>query len=946
MVQLKNGLAALALALTFSCGGSKVAVDKDDKAPAFDGVTEASALSDGWTQVSWDAADDDVSDSSRIVYRVYVGVAGAPVDYTARVAVSPAGATSVGVPGLPQGVDLEIAVRAVDEKGNEDTGTRTVKLNLVDTYGPQFAGVSKVEGKSGSSVEVSWPEATDQAAVTGYWVYLSETPTPVATAKAIKVSAEKRSLVIEQLKEATTYYAAVRSIDAAGNDDRNRKVVSGSTLDVTAPDFAGITSATPGGTAVRLIWPEASDLVTAAADLTYNIYASENSAEHDYTTPLATVQGTTTYLISGLAPSTEYHFVVRAEDAAGNEDDNEVEQTVTTGTMADTTPPNFAGIASAVTKTSVMIELNWAAATDDQTDSAAIVYDIWVSTTDAGQVFTDPPAVTSAPGATAYNFDGLDPNTKYFFVVRARNIAELSDPNTNQASATTKSDDDAPVFAGPTAVTGLSPTSFRVSWDAAVDAFAASSIKYDVYVATTSGAQNYAALPTKSVTGALFLDILGQTRSTTYYVVVRASDPDGNMVENTIEVAGATLADTTGPVMSGVPSLTTLSQTSIKVDWAAATDDSYPANQLRYQVFYSTAVGGPFSSRPVTGFGAITDTITGLAVNTQYYVYVVARDGVPNLGVATPNATVFTSSDNTAPIMSAVSLTGTSSSSVNTITLSWTAATDDFSSAGNIYYEICRSTVDEACDTFSVYTNTSAGATSIALGSQTLGQRYYYKVRAVDQAGNRGTTADDVTDATAPSAPATPTPYSTPFIGAYFYTYWTATSDSQFNNLRYRLEYWGDDWVSGTSCSSSAITGTSYTNPQSVTPGLTAHPAFVGANYVRVVAIDGFGNEGYSSWYYNYYSAGAASGILQPLWNAQCAFSGCHGPSGYPAWTPAVAKQVPSPVGYGTAAMTTNSTTSRMIVYTTTRYMPPVGYTAASDQLMCNLIRWSNAGLP
>ncbi len=108
--------------------------------------------------------------------------------------------------------------------------------------------------------------------------------------------------------------------------------------DTTPPAFAGLVSATNTGTGgtVDLAWNPATD---PSYPITYNVYMAtssggQNFASPDYTTDQTTLQ------ISGLTDEQEYFFVVRAEDSAGNEESNSVENSATP-TAPDTTPPQI-----------------------------------------------------------------------------------------------------------------------------------------------------------------------------------------------------------------------------------------------------------------------------------------------------------------------------------------------------------------------------------------------------------------------------------------------------------------------------------------------------------------------------------------------------------------------------------------------------------------------------
>ena len=106
--------------------------------------------------------------------------------------------------------------------------------------------------------------------------------------------------------------------------------------DVTAPTFGGLERAaacTPGPqragetTPYTLSWQAASDDHTTSAALVYDVYYATSAGTEDFTKPTWTTDlGATSFRTPGLPSHGTAYFVVRARDAAGNEDGNTREQ--------------------------------------------------------------------------------------------------------------------------------------------------------------------------------------------------------------------------------------------------------------------------------------------------------------------------------------------------------------------------------------------------------------------------------------------------------------------------------------------------------------------------------------------------------------------------------------------------------------------------------------------
>src|SRR5205823_7488241 len=107
--------------------------------------------------------------------------------------------------------------------------------------------------------------------------------------------------------------------------------------DISPPVFAGLESAVtcipgPAGGPTRsssytLRWQAASDDVTPATGLVYDVYQANAPGAEDFATPTYTTSaGATSFTTPPLPDDTAYYFVVRARDAAGNRDRGAVER--------------------------------------------------------------------------------------------------------------------------------------------------------------------------------------------------------------------------------------------------------------------------------------------------------------------------------------------------------------------------------------------------------------------------------------------------------------------------------------------------------------------------------------------------------------------------------------------------------------------------------------------
>jgi|GEM_PF-4950910 len=188
-------------------------------------------------------------------------------------------------------------------------------------------------------------------------------------------------------------------IDASGNC-----VVPPDTTAPTAPTALMMTTKTSDS--IGITWTAATDNVGVVG---YRVYVNSES------TPVnATLITGTTYIISGLSPSSVYQITVKAFDAAGNSStfSNSISVTTDSVVTVDLTAPTRPTGLTATGITSSGFTLNWAASTDDTLSASQINYDVYGST-QACNVSGIVGYCGAVTGTTSMTISGLSSGTTF-----------------------------------------------------------------------------------------------------------------------------------------------------------------------------------------------------------------------------------------------------------------------------------------------------------------------------------------------------------------------------------------------------------------------------------------------------------------------------------------------------------------------------------------------------
>jgi chitodextrinase len=411
-----------------------------------------------------------------------------------------------------------------------------------------------------------------------------------------------------------------------------------------------------------------------------------------------------------LTPNTSYVYTISAFDAATNE--SAQSSGLTAATLADTSPPSVPGNLHQTGQTTSSISIAWNASSDNV---GVTGYD----------VYRNGALVRSQPGTT-YTDTGLAVYTGYVYTIAAHDAANNGSNLSATLNAGTAPDTTAPSVPDNLRKTSSTVSSISLAWDAATDDVGVTG--YHVYRSGTLIA---------SVGGTSYTDS-GLNVSSSYTYTVQAYDAASNNSAQSAPYNTTSSNDTTAPTIPSSVHATSTLDTSISIAWTASTDDVAVTG---YKVYRGGSLLGTTTSTSYDD--------TGLTPVTQYDYTIKAYDAAANDSAVSAAFSDTTAYDTTAPTIPA----NLQSSAITdtTISLSWSAATDNVAVTG---YDLYRGNAI-------ITTTTGTNFTDTGLGVNT---SYTYRIRAHDGSNNNSAQSSPVTISTIPDtvAPATPAGLASP----------------------------------------------------------------------------------------------------------------------------------------------------------------------------------------
>ena len=591
-----------------------------------------------------------------------------------------------------------------------------------DTQSPTAPGTPVLTVVSSTRIDLTWPVATDNIAVTGYRV--ERCAGANCTTFAQVGTPTTASFSNTGLAPATSYSYRVRATDAAGNLGPYSATATAATpADTQAPTAPGTPVPTVvSSSQINLTWPVATDNVAVTGYLVERCAGTGCTTFAQVGTPT-----TASFNDTGLTGSTPYNYRVRATDAATNLGPYSAVASATTQAAPDTQAPTAPGTPVLTVVSSNRIDLTWPAATDNV---AVTGYRLERCTGAGCSTF----AQVAAPATTSFSDTGLGGSTSYSYRVRATDAANNLGAYSPTATATTQGDTQPPTAPGMPVPTVVSSTQINLTWPAATDDVAVTG--YRVERCAGAGCSTFGEVAAPAT--ASFSDT-GLVASTSYSYRVRATDAASNLGPYSATATATTQAgaDTQPPTAPGTPVPTVVSTSQINLTWPVATDNIAVTG---YRVERCAGTGcSTFSQVAAPATASFNDT--GLAPSTSYSYRVRATDAASNLGPYSATATATTQADTQPPTAPGTPVpTVVSTSQIN---LTWPAATDDVAVTG---YRVERCAGAGCSTTFAqVGTPATASFSDTGLSAST---SYSYRVRATDAAGNLGAYSANATATT------------------------------------------------------------------------------------------------------------------------------------------------------------------------------------------------------
>lgn len=532
------------------------------------------------------------------------------------------------------------------------------------------------------------------------------------------------------LKSFTTYYFRVRSVNSKG-----------------ISSYSNIIE-----TYTKMLPPVALDATSVSSSsfvANWNIVNNVNGYYLDVsTTPLFNSYvvenlfvGDTKRVVTGLTPSNDYYYRVRAYHTNSNTTSTNSNIIKLTSNMGS---PFLIDVTDVTTSS---FKLNWGLVED------AVDYELDVSTDILFNSFVFGYQQLSVGNVDFYDITGLNENTSYYLRLRSVNIANDRSSYSNILTGITN-------ISTPVAIsaTNVTSTSFTSNWNT-------SSFNFGYYVDVSSdNFLTYLVGYENLLVSGTSLNVLGLTSDTEYKYRVRVVGLNGNTTTNSNVITQTTVVN--APV--AIAPINIVSN-GFRARWNSV------VNGVTYYLDVST--DSNFNTLILNGVST-TNTyydVTGLSSLTTYYYRV--RVGNVN-GVSSNSNTITTLTSIVAPIATAYN---------NPSTISFDANWNSVSGSDGYYLDVSS---DNFTTYISGYNNKFVTSTTDSVTGLTADTEYKYRVRSRYNGGQFTSINSNVVTANTLLNP--PVATSATNVGS---TSFDANWNNVSNAIEYRIDVSSDNFV-------------------------------------------------------------------------------------------------------------------------------------------------------
>jgi Peptidase family M23/Fibronectin type III domain len=397
--------------------------------PAAPSGMSATALSSSSIKVSW--VDNSNNETSFAVFR-WNGSS------WAQIATVGANVTSYTDTGLQSSTTYFHTVCAQNSVGASCAVTYSTATTLTGSSPPAAPSGMSATALSSSSVAVSWVDNSNNE--TSFVVFRWNGS---AWAQIATVGANVTSYTDTGLQPSTTYFHTVCAQNSVGASCA-ATYSTATTLTGSSPPAApsGMSATALSSSSIAVSWVDNSNNETSFAVFRWN-----GSAWAQIATVGANV---TSYMDTGLQPSTTYFHTVCAQNSAGA---GCAATYSSATTLTGSTPPAAPSGMSATALSSSSIAVSWV---DNSNNETGFVVYRW-----NGSAWAQ--IATVGANVTSFTDTGLQPSTTYFHTVCAQNSAGAGCAAT-YSTATTLTGLTAPAAPSGLSDVALSTSSIRFSW--------------------------------------------------------------------------------------------------------------------------------------------------------------------------------------------------------------------------------------------------------------------------------------------------------------------------------------------------------------------------------------------------------------------------------------------------------------------------------------------------